>query len=263
MNYVTRIAKVDQNERKNAIVEILKELRLPYIRQNAVFDDYSPENIIVSLNPSPSRLVIGAHWDSVKESTGANDNAAACAILLHLADALRDTDKSIDFVFFDREEYGGHGSRAYVQWVGRENMAAMVNMDVCGYGDEITMAAKGNVNSPVFGKLLSEKHLEAHAVNVLKFLPHGDDDRFEEAGVPNISVCMLSKSDLDFFHRMDEKRAAGEELSAEDNAAFMALDILATMHLRAKDHLETVSQKSMDILYRFVYEGLCDSVEKI
>ena len=99
MKYVRLIASADKNVRKNAIINSLAGIGVPYFIQE--FEDAS--NIVVSQNPSSRRLVIGAHWDSVENSTGANDNAAGCSALLHVIEKLAGkTKKSIDFVFFDK-----------------------------------------------------------------------------------------------------------------------------------------------------------------
>ena len=61
-------------------------------------------------------LLIGAHYDTVEASPGADDNASALAVLLEAADRLRHTDvaRPVWFVAFCLEEQGLLGSRAFI-----------------------------------------------------------------------------------------------------------------------------------------------------
>ncbi len=60
-------------------------------------------------------MLIGAHYDTVPGSPGADDNASALAVLLEAADALRTVapERPIQFVAFSHEEQGLLGSTAY------------------------------------------------------------------------------------------------------------------------------------------------------
>ncbi len=61
-------------------------------------------------------LVLGAHFDTVSGSPGANDNATGVAMVLAAARGLAGVscrDTNVAFVFFDQEEIGLVGSAAY------------------------------------------------------------------------------------------------------------------------------------------------------
>ena len=256
MKYLERIAVRDQAERKNAILAVLDGLEIHYEIHDTVCDDQSVSNIIVSLNPSSQRLVIGAHWDSVEGSTGANDNASSCSILLRLCETLKNTDKSVDLVFFDKEEKGCLGSRAYIDETGRENISAMVNLDVCGAGKQIVIWSKGNVDNPSFHGILTSANLENHGVTDLPWLPYGDDRSFDAAGIPNITVCVLEPGDLEVFRTVSAKIASGQPLSEEDNRAFHGVEVMKTMHNGENDSIASVNPDVLDAVYAFVAEGL-------
>lgn len=76
-------------------------------------------NIIARLNPNARRyLTVACHYDSklMPNFVGATDSAVPCAIMLNLAQVLRpyleqrrDSDLSLQFIFFDGEE-------AFVEW---------------------------------------------------------------------------------------------------------------------------------------------------
>ena len=258
MKYIERIASADQSKRKQAIKDILGELGVKYTLQDVHIGEHDVTNIVVSLNPSPERLVIGAHHDSVENSTGSNDDASGCSVLLHLIERLKDTKRSIDFVFFDREEVRDHGSDAYMDTVGQENIAAMINLDMCGWGDTVTVSDKGNLGNPAFGGVLDEKVIEKHGVNVVGFLPNGDDNRFAARDIPNISVCTLYGKDAAFFRHLGEKIKSGEPLSDEDREGFRALEVVTTMHLGPNDNIGSCHQLAVDKVTEWIADGLAE-----
>jgi len=84
--------------------------------------------------------VTGAHFDSVPQSRGANDNASGVAVVLELARAVVAARIPGDhcFVFFGGEEFGLLGSRAYLRSLTpaeRSRLRLMVNFDMSGVGD--------------------------------------------------------------------------------------------------------------------------------
>lgn len=66
-------------------------------------------------NPEAGSLLLGAHYDTVPGSAGASDNGSGVAVLLEVARLLQDrqTERSLELVFFDLEEIGLHGSFAF------------------------------------------------------------------------------------------------------------------------------------------------------
>ena len=256
MKYIERIAKIDQSERKQAIIDILGEMGVGFVLQKAHVGEHDVENIVVSCNPSNKRLVIGAHYDSVEGSTGSNDDASGCSVLLHLIERSKNTGHSVDFVFFDREEYIDHGSEAYLSIVGKENISAMVNLDMCGYGDRIVVSDKGNAGSNVFYGILDREIINKHAVTLVGFLPNGDDDRFADCNIPNISVCTLGSNDTEFFLHMGKLLKEGKQPTEEDQKRFKSLDVVSTMHLAKNDSISSCSQLCIDKVTDWLAEGL-------
>lgn len=105
-------------------------------------------NIIVEL---PGRgedvVILSAHYDTVRGSVGANDNASGVSVLLTLAERLAQPPWSngmvTDFPFtlrliaFGSEETGLNGSRHYLRQLTAEEMDAIriaINLDVLGSG---------------------------------------------------------------------------------------------------------------------------------
>ncbi len=85
-----------------------------------------------------TRLIIGAHFDSVSGSPGADDNASGIACLLETARIYAESQKtndSVEFVAFNMEEYGMIGSRSYAKKLKKEGtrIAGMLSLEMVGY----------------------------------------------------------------------------------------------------------------------------------
>ncbi|MBX3365132.1 MAG: M28 family peptidase [Phycisphaeraceae bacterium] len=87
-------------------------------------------------------LIVGAHFDAVPQSPGADDNASGTAALLELARVLegRPMARTVRLLFFNLEEVGLVGSREYVSQIarpalreGRETIIGMISLDGVGY----------------------------------------------------------------------------------------------------------------------------------
>ncbi|MEM8640499.1 MAG: M20/M25/M40 family metallo-hydrolase [Cyanobacteria bacterium P01_G01_bin.54] len=101
------------------------------------------ENLILELSPRSERckrrspLLIGAHYDTVPGTPGADDNATGVAALLVLARYFSQTDhrSPLRFVAFDMEEYGLLGSHAYAQWLKakKQKLRLMLSLEMLGY----------------------------------------------------------------------------------------------------------------------------------
>ncbi len=92
----------------------------------------------------PTAIVVGAHYDSVPTTPGADDNASGTAILLELARALsgRQFARTVRFAAFVNEEppyfkTGAMGSLVYARKLAREGVevAGMLSLETLGYYD--------------------------------------------------------------------------------------------------------------------------------
>ncbi|WP_414584316.1 M20/M25/M40 family metallo-hydrolase [Scytonema sp. PCC 10023] len=81
-------------------------------------------------------ILVGAHYDSVYISPGADDNASGVAVVLEIARHLgsRPTPRTLQLAFFDKEEAGLLGSKAFVTNKKHlENLEGVIVMDMVGY----------------------------------------------------------------------------------------------------------------------------------
>lgn len=258
-NFVPRIAVAGLYQRQQAILDILREEGIPFELRRERENAHWVENIVIPLHPGSRRLVLGAHYDAVPGSTGANDNASGVTVLLNLAIEFLQRDvKNVEIVFFDREEASDHGSSAYIQSTGAQNIDTMINLDMCGYGERIFTAVKGNRNNPRLGCMFSEEMLEKYAVSVIERLPFrfGDDETFDCYGIPNLAVTVMPEEELRFTMAFLEKLLAGQEASPEELQRYHSLSYSQTMHNAPQDSVRSVSAQAMSRVASWLCEGL-------
>lgn len=76
--------------------------------------------------PSPEVVLLGAHYDTVRDSPGADDNAAAVAVLLEVARRLPECRRTVLLAAFDMEEWGLLGSRDLAPRLARRVRSAVI-----------------------------------------------------------------------------------------------------------------------------------------
>jgi aminopeptidase YwaD len=252
MSYLQGIASADQQVRRHEIMAILREIDCDFAHYRERVGRYRPENIVVSIGEGFPKLVLGAHYDSVPGSSGANDNAAAVSILLEVIQRVRETSLSIpvNVVFFDLEEGPMAGSQAYVARLSPQDVLAMINLDLCGFGDTLVVAPQKHIESRLLNKaVLNASH--GRQVEVLEASPPSDDMIFEYVGIPNISVCVAPADDVELLAK---SAAPIHGWSAPE--AFPS--VFDTMHNRSRDSIEfvelTAMQQCLDWTLTFVRE---------
>lgn len=92
---------------------------------------------ITGQQPRLSPILVGAHYDTVPGSPGADDNASGVAVMLVLAEFLARVQpkRSVHLVGFDLEEYGLVGSTACArQWQAQDrSLYLMLSLEMLGY----------------------------------------------------------------------------------------------------------------------------------
>ena len=100
---------------------------------------YSYTNIhALKKGKTDKRIIIGAHYDCVPDSPGADDNASGVAVLVEMAHMLKkvtDLNCDIEIVAYDVEEWGLWGSRYHAKKLKNQkiDVVCMLGLDMVGY----------------------------------------------------------------------------------------------------------------------------------
>ncbi len=119
-----RFSVENKQEARTYLVAVLKRFGFDAKRQ--AYGTAGGENIYAVLpcgRPGAEAVVLGAHYDSVQRGPGANDDATGVAAVMLVATQMRRVarrTRDLYFVFFDEEERGLRGSRAFAQMLADE-----------------------------------------------------------------------------------------------------------------------------------------------
>ena len=135
--------------------------------QSYELDGVPSKNLWVQINGTkqPDEIVLlGAHYDSVMGSPGANDNASGVAALLEISGIMQKASaphRSVRFVAFTNEEppffmTGRMGSQVYARKAAkdREKIVAMMSLETIGY---YTDTPGSQTYPPLFGLFYPNK----------------------------------------------------------------------------------------------------------
>ena len=151
-------------------------------------------------------VVLGAHYDTVPDSPGANDNASGIATIMTIAKQVAGNSYpfTIRFVLFGSEEIGLFGSRHYVDALGAEGIDStitMLNFDTVGAGSNL-----GVLGSPdLIGEAMRlGKRFGPNLVRITTLPPNVSSDHapFQDAGIP---VIFLMSDDSSRIHTPEDK----------------------------------------------------------
>lgn len=133
------------HEAEEYIIENWREQGYEVVKQEYTLQGVRSANLEVTKigTSRPDEIIlIGAHYDSVIGSPGANDNGSGVAVLLEIARQLRplETQRSIRLVAFTNEEppfffSKEQGSRVYAKAIHKrgDNIRLMISLETMGY----------------------------------------------------------------------------------------------------------------------------------
>jgi hypothetical protein len=90
----------------------------------------APSWNVVARTAESCTVLVGAHYDSVPQGPGANDNASGTSAMLELARTHHAA--GLCYVAFGSEEVGLVGSQAYIEQHGTDELRFMLNLDMVG-----------------------------------------------------------------------------------------------------------------------------------
>ena len=189
-----------------AITAQLDALGIAWRTEAFEIDGQTGKNLVADLGGKADAplLLIGAHYDRVDKGQGATDNASGSATVLALAAALQAKplqNHRVQVVFWDLEEKGLLGSRAWVASPGREKPALYVNFDVFGWGDTLWMMAP-TADEPLATLLSAQSKAAGLNFSAGDKYPPTDHLAFQKAGWPAVSLSLVGSDEIDLILRV-------------------------------------------------------------
>lgn len=235
----------------------------PTVQQGEPDDRHpaAPRNYLLLPDGDEPCPLLCAHYDAFPGSVGANDNAAACCVLLTLAKTLRAQGVRAAFAFLDGEENGHTGAKLFERERTQE-FSVLVNLDMCGYGDTVAVYAKGGERKPAAAVFCNKKRLAAHSARMVRYLPEGDEVCFPSRRQPVLSMAVLPRWDLKY---LDAIAAHGGGLLGRPPEMRMMLadmEVTATMHGGSKDQVDQVQPQAMRQLYDYLLDAVTAPLPK-
>lgn len=191
-------------------------------------------NIIVTKKGKTDRVVVvGAHYDQVHEGLGKIDNGTGATMVANLYQALHgvETDATIVFVAFAREEEGLIGSQVYVRSLDktkRSKVDAMINLDTLAVDG--TFSWKNNSTRALLDRMAQVSRESGHALKE-DYLNGGDADSssFRDAGIPAITMYGASQSVIfDIIHSENDNMSSFS-LPHYKNAYLLVLEAIKSL----------------------------------
>lgn len=175
---------------------------------------------LCSGRPESARILIGAHYDSVPNTPGADDNASAVAIMLAVARALGPRN-DILYVAFNGEECGLVGSLEFVEQLASQmkRLEQVHVLEMVGYRDRRPNSQKNPIpllQAPTTGDFLALVGNQADLI----------DDLIRQAGrieVPVVGLALPEGLPLDMI------RQVSPHLLRSDHAGFWERNLPAVM----------------------------------
>ncbi len=187
--------------------------------------DAVARNVIAHLpGVTQPKLILGAHYDSVPGSPGANDNASGTAVVLAIARQLSPSfghsqsslSRQIWFIAFDGEEDGLQGSQAFVNRATPQflsNLKGMLNFDMVAVNPTLQM--DGSLSLKSFTKV-DETMMKNPALR----LGSSDHASFKSQNVP---VLFFNRGYEPNYHSPNDKTITLKLLRETEDAALQSI----------------------------------------
>lgn len=168
------------------------------------------ENLIVTKKgKSDETIIIGAHYDKVKDGCGAIDNWTGIVVIANIYRTMRDleTEKTYLFIAFDKEEEGLYGSAAFAKAIPKEERpkyCSMVNIDSFGLAYPQILE---NTSSPKMSELAESlaKELKLPFQRITVANADADSSSFKDKDIPAVTFSGLTSNWATILHSSNDK----------------------------------------------------------
>ena len=181
-----------------------------------------------------------------------------CLALLHRAQETPLNNLGLQGFFFDQEEAGLLGSRAYVEKFGTQGMMGLINFELVGMGDQLAIWP---ISSQSSNQLLSGVEQSARmnrwpSHRFDQILLHDADHRpFREAGIENaFTLTAISQEDLEVASHY--YRAMEFEVDAKTLQEILGKAPIFQHYHRSSDRAEHLSEQSLQSVVDIVWTTL-------
>lgn len=217
------LAPKHNSEREAAIIDWWEET-CPNFRQQKV-RRYRQKNLICRINGTgENTLVIGAHYDKVKDGYGVADNWSGVVLIDELMNYYRSQrlEMNLEFVAFSGEEDGLFGSKDFVRNLNYP-VAGMINLDTIGLTDLI-------IDRDSDPKLACQAKSLAAQLDIpvrTQFWRELSSDwqRFAAKGIPAIGFHSVTKRTLSRIHHRRDK-AGNVDIEHLQNAFVLTIGLI-------------------------------------
>jgi aminopeptidase YwaD len=195
----------DNDAREAAVARYLEARQVPLVRHRFSTPGGRGENLSVDLGTGDGVLVLIAHHDAVPGSPGANDNAAAVAILLTVLErmAARIPPRlRVRLLFTAAEERDYLGARMYVREMPLSGIIGVLSLELCGIGDALAVwdaPRETRFSQQIARALQATGRVQDESWHQVGQIPlFGSDHRaFAAAGLPAYGLTMVPSSDVE------------------------------------------------------------------
>ncbi|MCX6137945.1 MAG: M28 family peptidase [Ignavibacteriales bacterium] len=217
----------------------------------------STANIVATFpGVSKRKIVVGAHFDSWDMGQGAIDNGIGSAILFDLVRLLKSHAPknyyTIELVWFNGEELGLWGSKDYVVAHDKDDILAMINMDMTGTPtgfnamgfDEFIPFLKGIATQ------LSGFDLKDGVVNQPGL--SSDHQEFMLRGIPTMSMQAHLDDDMGkYYHEMGDTFDKVSKRYLSDAAAIVGVLVGELANDRSIDSHRRNAKETAELMKKF------------
>lgn len=164
------------------------------------------QNLVVTKKgKSDETIVISAHYDKVKDGCGAIDNWTGIVIIANIYRTLRhlDTEKTLLFVAFDKEELGLFGSQAMVRAIPkdkRQDYCSNINLDSFGFTYPQVLDNVSTQKMADMAKALADEVKMPYGHASLQGAADADSSSFKSAGIPAVTLHGLNNDWQKYLH---------------------------------------------------------------
>jgi len=198
---VAQLALSDPTARRKAVLAAIEEAGLT--AESQTFLD--GENFRVVVPGKKPSILLTAHYDSYAVSQGnpgAMDNASGVAVAILLAKEFKKVPvgHEVEIAFLDQEESGHEGAFAFINNRSPSDFLAVINIDMAGVGNTISILRSLESNKPVRNLLLQaaeELDIPVVATPTVSHAIGADDVAFLANNVKNvIGVGLVPAADV-------------------------------------------------------------------